>query len=273
MSRVEIAMEMFAQNEPLTDAELDRLGNFLRSCKGGGAMNLEKLDGFFAALIAGPETVMPSEYLPEVFGGEMSETCKFGSVDEANDMLGLMMRHWNTIAATLLKDEPYVPLLLKDKGGVAHGNDWAHGFMKGMYLRHAGWAELLDNEEHGGCVIPMMALYHEHDEDPEMRPKPISPEKREEIIVHMAAGLLGAYRYFRAHREANAAMNTVQPRRTAPKTGQERPVPLRLREEIQAVLRRGGGKLMMVAKCDGTWICVSGSHGKVLRQFNIIAKS
>jgi uncharacterized protein len=26
---------------------------------------------------------------------------------------------------------------------------------------------------------------------PEMRPKPISPEKREEVIVHMAAGLLG----------------------------------------------------------------------------------
>jgi len=42
----------------------------------------------------------------------------------------------------------------------------------------------------------MMALYHEHDADPAMRPEPISPEKREEIIVHMAAGLIGAYRYF-----------------------------------------------------------------------------
>jgi len=27
----------------------------------------------------------------------------------------------------------------------------------------------------------------------------MSPEKREEVIVHMAAGLLGAYRYFRQH--------------------------------------------------------------------------
>jgi len=25
----------FTQNEPLTDAELDRLGDFLKSCKGG----------------------------------------------------------------------------------------------------------------------------------------------------------------------------------------------------------------------------------------------
>jgi uncharacterized protein len=46
----------------------------------------------------------------------------------------------------------------------------------------------------------MMMLYHEHDEDPKMRPKPISPEKREDVIVRMAAGLLQAYRYFREQR-------------------------------------------------------------------------
>jgi len=80
---------------------LDRLGAFLESCKGGGAMNLEELDGFFAALIAAPEVVMPSEYYPEVFGGEMADACEFGSLDEANEILGLMMRHWNDIAGTL----------------------------------------------------------------------------------------------------------------------------------------------------------------------------
>jgi yecA family protein len=42
---------------------------------GGRAMNVEQLGGFFAALIAGPKTVMPSEYSREVFGGEMSEAC------------------------------------------------------------------------------------------------------------------------------------------------------------------------------------------------------
>ncbi len=50
------------KNELLTDAEFDRLGDFLGTCKGGESMNLEELDGFFAALIAGPEAVMPSEY-------------------------------------------------------------------------------------------------------------------------------------------------------------------------------------------------------------------
>lgn len=31
-------------------------------------MNVEELDGFFAALVAGPELVMPSEWLPSPFG-------------------------------------------------------------------------------------------------------------------------------------------------------------------------------------------------------------
>ncbi len=39
-------------------------------------MNVEALDGFFAALIAGPEIVMPSEYYPEVFGGDLSDVLR-----------------------------------------------------------------------------------------------------------------------------------------------------------------------------------------------------
>jgi hypothetical protein len=66
------------------------------------------------------------------FGGEMSDVCEFRNIDEANEILGLMMRHWNTIAATLHKGEVHVPLLLEDENGMAHGNDWAHGFMRGM---------------------------------------------------------------------------------------------------------------------------------------------
>ena len=96
-------MRTFTQNEPLTDAELDRLGDFLKSCKGSKAMNVEGA----RRVLRRPdcETVMPSEYYREVFGGEMSDACEFGSFVEANEILGMMMRHWNDIAGTLNKDE------------------------------------------------------------------------------------------------------------------------------------------------------------------------
>jgi uncharacterized protein len=149
----------------------------------------------------------------------MSDTCEFASLDEANEILGLMMRHWNTIAAALNKDEVYGSILLQDENGVAHGNDWAHGFMRGTLMRHDGWLELVNDEEQGGCMVPIFMLHYEHDTDPKMRPKPISPEQREDVIVHMAAGLLQAYRYFRAQRQVSPSAHRSEPRRNAPNVG------------------------------------------------------
>jgi len=155
-------MRIFAQNEPLAETELERLEEFLRSCKGGKAMNIEELDGFFAALIAGPEVVLPSEYLPEVCGGEMSDTCEVASLDEATDILALLMRHWNDIAHTLGKDEVYVPLLLEDENGVTPGNDWACGFLRGVDLRHDGWKTLIADEDHAPQADPPGAARKDH---------------------------------------------------------------------------------------------------------------
>ena len=77
-------MTIFAKNEPLTEAELDHLGQFLKNCKDYKAMNIEELDGFFSALIAGPETGAPIEYMPELFGSETPEPRQFESLEEAN---------------------------------------------------------------------------------------------------------------------------------------------------------------------------------------------
>ena len=52
--------------QPLSDAEYDRIGDVLSRFRSERAMNLEKLDGFFAALICSPDIVQPSEYLPEI---------------------------------------------------------------------------------------------------------------------------------------------------------------------------------------------------------------
>jgi len=218
-------MTIFSQNEPLTDAELDRLGEFLKGCASGKAMNVEELDGFFAALIAGPEIVLPSEYMPVVFGSETAKTHAFGSLEEANEILAFLMRHWNEIAGTLSKDDVYLPLLVEDENGVSHGNDWARGFMRGTHLRHAGWVELIEDEEHGGCMVPVLMLYHEHDPDPEMRPEPIGAEQREKVIEHMAAGLVGAYRYFRQRGSSTASARTTEPRSTKTKIGRNDPCP------------------------------------------------
>ena len=92
-------------------------------------------------------------------------------------------------------------------------------------MRHEGWAELVNDEDNGGCLVPVMMLFHEHDEDPGMRPEPINPEKREEVIVHMAAGLVTAYRYFREHRQRIPSAATSTLRQRTPKVGRNDPCP------------------------------------------------
>ncbi|HVI62575.1 MAG TPA: UPF0149 family protein, partial [Bradyrhizobium sp.] len=57
--------------EPLTDAELERLSAILERFGDKRSMNLEKLDGFIAALVCGPDIILPSEYLPEIWGGDI----------------------------------------------------------------------------------------------------------------------------------------------------------------------------------------------------------
>jgi len=213
---------------PLTDADYDRLSAALNRFHGERALNLEQLDGFFAALTCGPGLVHPSEFLPELWGGEMADDEAFESQRELSEFMDLVLRHWNVIADTLRLGDAYVPLLLEGDEGAAHGNDWAQGFLRGMALRQDDWAELANDEEQVGLLVPIMALAHEHDPDPSMRPyeEPMDAARRDKLIVGMAAAVSGIYRYFEPRRRvlARSGPEPFMSRRST-KVGRNDPCP------------------------------------------------
>jgi len=215
--------------QPLTDAEFERLSGVLGRFDNKRPMNLEQLDGFFAALICGPVNVPPSEYLPVILGDDMVLEDTLDGQAVLQDFLSLLMRHWNIIADTLQSDEVYLPLLLQDENGITPANDWATGFLRGMEFHKQQWAALLGDEEHGGWLVPIFALATEHSPDPAMRPykEPISAETREKLIVGAAAGVMGIYRHFEAQRllETKLYGNATTFRRTLPKIGRNDPCP------------------------------------------------
>ncbi|CAL8477038.1 UPF0149 family protein [Caballeronia sp. S22] len=198
-------MENTTAHQQLSDDELDRLGDFLDSI-GNQSLNIEFLDGYFAALICGPDVVFASEYLPNMWG----KGVVFGSGEQATDITDLLTRHWSAISSelerTLHEPEVYLPILLEREDGVTPANDWVHGFMRAVQMRPDSWSELIDNEDNGGAMVPIMMLHHEHDPDPQMRPPEITPEKREHVLETMIAGLTHIYRYFEPHRRASAGM-------------------------------------------------------------------
>ena len=141
-----------------TDEELERLDDLLCGLPAAEAMTLEELDGYVGALIVCPEIIPPSEWLPGVWGGEGV----FANADEANEIIGAVMGHYNRVAQVLADDpESYVPLLDIDP----HCDEvlwelWVGGFERGMRLRADAWVEIVesDDEEAAASVTMLLTL-------------------------------------------------------------------------------------------------------------------
>ncbi|MBX6393000.1 MAG: UPF0149 family protein [Burkholderiales bacterium] len=191
--------------DPLTEDEMDELAALLEELPSDDAMSLEMVDGYFAAIIAGPEHPPASEYLPRVYGFEPGdETPPFEDAEKSARIAELLQRHWRTMAAQLFrlleKDEVYVPIMAEDEEGNALGNEWAAGFLIGTELRPHAWQELYEDDSRDGLLAPMLQLAHEHDPDPERRTPPISPQRRAALLDEMAWNVTLINRYYADHR-------------------------------------------------------------------------
>jgi len=214
-------MGLAMTSQPLTDVDLDRLDEILANLGDEDAMTVEELDGFLAALICGPVLVQPSQYLPVIMGRDAA----FADISAAQEFMSLIMRHWNTIAATLNSGDIYLPLFLELEDSDDLANDWAIGFRRGMEFGKEEWSVLFDDEDHGGLIVPIFALAHEHDPDPSMRPyeKPIDAGLRTDLITEAAAAANGIFRYFRERRLAETGPSGSALRRATPKIGRNDP--------------------------------------------------
>ncbi len=182
-------------SQPLTDPELERLEDFLYSVNPDEAMSLEEMDGFFCALICSPDLVPPSEYMLHLWGGEHVQH-SFNSEEEAQEILTLITRHWNAIAAILLRDEPYPALRGEYEDGNVTGQEWARGFLQGMYLQEKPWERLLKDEQFGAMLFPVMVLAE--DEEHRLTSAPVTAEDRDTALDALANTILLIYRYFRS---------------------------------------------------------------------------
>lgn len=199
-----------ALDQSLTDAEYDRLAAILDRFSGEDAMDLEEMDGFFAALICGPVTIPPSVYLDEIWGGEEAPFVDTGDLDE---FLNLAMRQWNSIARALAsRDLIFIPWLALEEGEeIPRGNRWARGFLRGIGLCREAWDEIFDDEDKFAILLPVLALAHENDPDPELRSwKTLpGPDLRKEVLAGLSVAAQRFYDYFRPHR-----MRETPPQRT-----------------------------------------------------------
>lgn len=139
---------------------LRKLDRFLaRENHGDDAMLLSEFDGFIAGIVVCPDLLMPSEWLEVVWGDEGPV---FESEREANDILGLMMTHYNDVVRQLERPGRYAPLLEKDVDGSILWEMWAAGFAKAIALRPEAWTAFTLSDD--PAVLRAMILFRKLDE-------------------------------------------------------------------------------------------------------------
>ena len=113
---------------PAGPVDLEALDQFLMSdASPEDCMQLSDLDGFLTGIAIGPELVMPSEWLPAIWGGDEPV---FESIEQTQTVIGTIMGRYNEIRRALSTDlEAYAPLFWEGPSGEVIAADWAEGFV------------------------------------------------------------------------------------------------------------------------------------------------
>jgi uncharacterized protein len=144
-----------AHEIPLDRVDLEALDRFLMSDRSPPeSMMLSDLDGFLTGIAIGPELVMPSEWLPLIWGGDAPE---FADETEAKAILGTIMGRYNEILRQIANDD-LDPVFWADRGGTVIAADWAEGFLRAIMLRADAWEPLFKSKRDGQLLVPILAL-------------------------------------------------------------------------------------------------------------------
>lgn len=188
----------------LSDEELDELDDFLLSDDTPeNCMDLPALDGFFAALVLNPRLIMPSEYLSWIWDmDEGEEGPSFASIEQANHIMGLLMRYYNGVLDAIAENY-FAPMFYtveqEDGSNYYEAEGWAEGFMLGVFLFIDPWKAVFENEQE--YLSPMVLLGTQ--QGGELLDKSADVKQaRKETYDTIADAVAILYDYFTEQREA-----------------------------------------------------------------------
>lgn len=209
-----------ALQQPLSEDEIQTLARFLdeRVLERDG-MSFEMLDGYLTAVLSGPDTILPSEWLPPIWSGEDNgedEAGVFEDEAEAGRVLDLIMRHYNHIAGVLAQGgaefEPWVgEVELEDGEFAAFAQEWALGYLRGIGLREEAWDALLSDPDWAGDLEALDLLARGPD-DEETGGEVATQDQRDTLIDDMIGFALDAHDYWLEQRLTPATVRRSEPK-------------------------------------------------------------
>lgn len=198
--------------------KLRKLDDFLLSdFVNDDAMLLSELDGFLAGVIVCPDLIMPSEWMPLIWG---EEAPTFDSLDQVQTINGLIMGHYNDIIRQLDRGR-YSPIYDIDTDDSLLWESWIGGFWTAMTQRPDAWISLGEGRAHK-ALSTFMRL-HEIATTPRAQ---LEPMDIDEELEKLAPDLI-AFSVEELHRArlAQANPDPASANENHPKVGRNDPCP------------------------------------------------
>ena len=219
---------MGAADLSVSDADLDLLDAYLLSDQSPPeCMLLSDLDGFLTGIAIGPVVVMPSEWLPHVWGGDEPV---FDDHVQASAILGTILGRYNAILREV-EGGAFGPLFWETQDGTVIAADWAEGFMHAVVLRPDAWEPLMRSKRHGVLLLPILALCgDENGESILGSVLELDPDAEDQAMAEAAEFIPTCVSqiaaYWRKRRPLSAGAGPVASARLKPnKTGRNDPCP------------------------------------------------
>ena len=127
------ASSSVATDDALTAEEIAILDDFLSSDSiVDTSMDFATLEGYLTAITIGPRMVRPSEWIPWIWDMDDAENApEFRGEREANRIMSLIFRHYNTIVGTFnTAPESFEPIFWE--GHRWNAAEWCEGFLTGF---------------------------------------------------------------------------------------------------------------------------------------------
>ncbi|WP_310883529.1 UPF0149 family protein [Bradyrhizobium brasilense] len=145
------------------------------------ATSIPMLDGYTAAIVAGPVSMSPLDWICPLLAID-ADAFNHGGTPEFAAISAVALRH-NDISNTLsTAPDRFEPMHRRDPSGNIDAHPWCQGFYAAMRLRLSAWAPLLDvNNVNHGLLLPIL-LHCRNDQARPLLGPPRNGRKTEDFL-------------------------------------------------------------------------------------------